>query len=428
MQAPNERNREMRMSVLKGRGRGRGGVLSVLAAVISLLVAACGGGAGGGGGEGPIKVGSILDETGPLNIYGAAMVDATRLAIKDINSQGGLLGRELELVSFDAQSDNAKYTQYANQAAQRDRVAVLMGGITSASREAVRPIVGRTDMLYFYNEQYEGGVCDKNTFASGVVPSQQLAALIPYAIEKFGKRLSVIAADYNYGQISASWVKQYAEQAGGQVVDQEFIPLESSDFGSVINGLQAAKPDVVISLLVGGNHIAFYRQFASAGLGESMRIVSPTFGLGNEQVVLSDEAEGIVVAYPYFQEIESPANTEFLRAWHAEYGQDYGYVTDSAVTVWSGWHLWAEAVKAAGTLERDAVIEQLESGVSFDGPGGTVTIDGPSHHVTQNITIAEATGDKGFEVLSTEQSVAPSYEQDVCDLVSNPDTNKQFTP
>jgi urea transport system substrate-binding protein len=408
----------------------RRGLIGVAASLL-LFTAACGGGGEGGaqaGDDGPIKVGSVLDETGPLNIYGTAMADATKLAIQDINDNGGVLGRQLELVSYDAQSDNAKYTQYANQAAQRDQVAVLMGGITSASREAIRPVADRTDTLYFYNEQYEGGVCDKNTFNTGVVPSQQLAALIPYAVETFGPKLYVVAADYNYGQISAEWVKRYAEEAGGEVVQTEFIPLESSEFGSVINGLQSAKPDAVISLLVGGNHIAFYRQFASAGLGDSMKIASPTFGLGNEQVVLSNEAEGITVAYPYFQELEADANAEFLQMWHDEYGDDYPYVTDSAVAVWNGWHLWAEAANAADSIEREAVIEELEAGISYDGPGGTVTLDGPSHHLVQNIAIAEANGQKGFEVISTEESVPPSFEQEVCDLVSDPDTNQQFTP
>jgi urea transport system substrate-binding protein len=405
--------------------------MGVAASSLLLFTAACGGGGGGAqadNDDGPIKVGSILDETGPLNIYGTAMADATELAIQDINDNGGVLGRQLELVSYDAQSDNAKYTQYANQAAQRDQVAVLMGGITSASREAVRPVADRTDTLYFYNEQYEGGVCDKNTFNTGVVPSQQLAALIPYAVKNFGPKLYVVAADYNYGQISAEWVKRYAEKAGGKVVGTEFIPLESSEFGSVINGLQSSKPDAVISLLVGGNHIAFYRQFASAGLGESMRIASPTFGLGNEQVVLSNEAEGITVAFPYFQELESDANAEFLEMWHAEYGDDYPYVTDSAVAVWNGWHLWAKAANAADAVEREAVIEELESGISYDGPGGTVTMDGPSHHLIQNIAMGKGNGEKGFEVISTEDSVPPSFEQEVCDLVSEPDTNQQFTP
>jgi len=394
-----------------------------------LLVTACSGGSDdAANSEGPIKVGSILDETGPLNIYGEAMADATELAIKDINENGGVLGRQLDLVSYDAQSDNAKYTQYASQAAQKDQVAVLMGGVTSAAREAVRPIADRTETLYFYNEQYEGGVCDRNTFNTGVVPSQQLAALVPYAIENFGENVYVIAADYNYGQISAEWVKQYAEEAGGSVVGTEFIPLESSDFGAVINNLQSTKPDVVVSLLVGGNHIAFYRQFASAGLSDAMKIVSPTFGLGNEQVVLSNEAEGITVAFPYLQEISADENETFLEQWYAEYGDDYPYVTDSAVAVWNGWHLWAKAANSADSIEREQVIETLESGTTFEGPGGTVTMDGPSHHVTQNITIAEANGAKGFEVLSTEEAVPPSFEQDVCDLISEPETNEQFTP
>lgn len=400
-----------------------------LTAALLTLTAACGGGGGSAtSGDGPIKVGSILDETGPLNIYGAAMADATELAIKDINDNGGVLGRDLELVSYDAQSDNAKYTQYANQAAQRDNVAVLMGGITSASREAIRPVADRSETLYFYNEQYEGGVCDKNTFNTGVVPSQQLAALIPHAVKNLGKKVYVIAADYNYGQISADWVEKYTQEAGGSVVGQQFIPLESSDFGAVINDVQAAKPDVVVSLLVGGNHIAFYRQFASAGLDQDMKIVSPTFGLGNEQVVLTNEARGITVAYPYLQELSTEANKEFLDQWHGEFGEDYEYVTDSAVTVWNGWHLWAGAVEEAGSLERDAVIEALESGVSFDGPSGTVTIDGPSHHVIQDITIATGNGEKGFDVASTENQVPPAFEQEVCDLVAHPDTNEQFTP
>jgi urea transport system substrate-binding protein len=413
------------------RARRRGRISVALGLIALLATAACGGSSGtadNASGEGPIKVGSVLDETGPLNIYGTAMADATKLAIKDINENGGVLGRQLELVSYDAQSDNAKYTQFATQLAQRDEVAVIHGGITSASREAIRPVANRTDTLYFYNEQYEGGVCDKNTFLTGVVPSQQLAALVPYAVEEFGKNVYVVAADYNYGRISADWVESYAKEAGGNVVKSEFIPLENSEFGSVINDLQTTKPDVVVSLLVGGNHIAFYRQFAAAGLGSNMGLVSPTFGLGNEQVVLSpQESKGIVAAFPYFQELDNPENQRFVQMWHEEYGEDYAYITDSAVTVWNGWHLWAEAVEKAGSLERDEVIEALESGISIGSPSGEVVMDGPSHHVSQPVSIAQTNESKGFTVLETQEDVAPAFEQSKCDLIENPDTNEQFT-
>lgn len=408
----------------------------VLGTVLLSLLAACGGGESTGGGSvsaggdtTPVKVGSMLDETGPLNIYGEAMSDATKLAIKDINGKGGVNGRQLELVSYDAQSDNAKYTQYATQLAQRDKVAVVMGGITSASREAVRPILGRTKTLYFYNEQYEGGVCDRNTFNTGVVPSQQLAALVPYALEKYGKRVYVIAADYNYGRISAQWVEKYTNEGGGTVVKSEFIPLESNDFGSVINNLQAARPDVVLSLLVGGNHIAFYRQYASTGLNATLPLVSATFGLGNEQVVLSAaESKKIVIATPYIQSLDNPENQRFVALWQKEYGADYPYITDSAVTAWNGWQLWAAAANKAKSVERDEVIKVLEGGLSIDAPSGKVTMDGKSHHVTQNISIGETDDRKGFTVLDTKADIPPSFEQEVCDLVADPGINKQFTP
>lgn len=418
-----------------GRGMNRTDFLKIsgvaLTGVALLGAAGCGGGGGGGGGgeEGAIVVGSILDQTGPINIYGKPMQDATELAIKDINDKGGVLGRKLKLVAYDAQSANEKYTQFANQLALQDKAEVIMGGITSASREAVRPIIDRANTLYFYNEQYEGGVCDKNVFLTGVVPSQQLDALVPWAIKNIGPKLYVVAADYNYGQISAEWVKRYAEKSGGEVIKAEFIPLEVSEFRSVIDDLQRAQPDVVASLLVGGNHISFYRQFASAGLGESMRIVSPTFGLGNEQVVLApSESRGITVAYPYFQELDNPVNKEFVELWHKTYGEDYEYITDSAATVWNGWHLWAEAVEKAGSTDKDKVIEALESEITFDAPSGLVKLNGESHHLTQSVHIAETNENKGFDVIDAQRSVPPSYEQEVCGLIANPNQNTQFTP
>ena len=131
-------------------------------------------------------VGSILDATGPINIYGLPMIDSTRFAIDDINANGGVLGRPLRLIELDAQSNNQLYTEYASKLILENEVPVLMGGITSASREAMRPVVNRYQALYFYNEQYEGGVCDKFVFCTGVTPAQQLGVLVPWAVENHG--------------------------------------------------------------------------------------------------------------------------------------------------------------------------------------------------------------------------------------------------
>jgi urea transport system substrate-binding protein len=207
--------------------------------------------------QGAIAVGSVLDATGPINIYGLPMIDASKFAIDNINKSGGVLGRELNLIQTDCQSNNQIYAQNALKLILDDKVAVLMGGITSASREAVRPVVDKYEALYFYNEQYEGGVCDRLVFCTGVTPAQQLGVLVPWAAKQYGKKFYTLAADYNYGHISADWVKVYLREAGGELAGEEFIPLSVVNFDSVIQRLQAAKPDVVMSLLVGGNHIAF---------------------------------------------------------------------------------------------------------------------------------------------------------------------------
>jgi urea transport system substrate-binding protein len=402
--------------------------------LLGLGVGACGGddssgAAAGGNSDEPIVVGSIYDLSGPLGIVGKPKVDATKLAIKELNARGGVLGRPVELVSYDAQSDNAKYTQYATQLTGQHEVAVMAAGITSASREAIRPIIDRTKTVYFYDQLYEGGVCDKNVFSTGPVPAQQLQQLVSYAIERFGKRVYIAAADYNFGHFEAGWARKYVEEAGGEVLGTDFIPLENTDFGSVLSKLQSQKPDVMISLLVGGNHMSFYRQFAAAGLGRDIKVATPLFGDGQEHIVVGPEASaGILVAFPYFQELDTPANREFVAKWHAEYGSDYPYITNSAVAVWNDWLLWAAAVEKAKSLDRDKVIAALESGISVESPSGTVTMNGGSHHVTQNVNLAEATESGEFEILETEEAVPPVYENEVCDLIANPTLNKQFVP
>jgi urea transport system substrate-binding protein len=376
-----------------------------------------------------INVGCVLDATGPINIYGLPMIDATKFAIDSINASGGVLGRKLNLILTDGQSNNQIYAQNAVKLILDDKVSVLMGGITSASREAVRPVVDKNPVVYFYNEQYEGGVCDKLVFCTGVTPAQQLGVLVPWATKQYGKKVYTLAADYNYGHISADWVKVYLKEAGGQLAGEEFIPLDVVNFDSVIQRLQAAKPDVIMSLLVGGNHIAFYRQFAAAGLKGKMAIVSATLGLGNEQVVLKpEEAEGIVVIYPYFQELDNPVNKKWVADWHKRFGDNYTYITDSACTVWNGWHLWAAAANKAKSLDREKVIAALESGLTFDSPEGAVKLDPKSHHVVHSVHLAKVNDKHGFTIMQSFSNIEPADTMKVCDLIANPNEHKQYTP
>ncbi|TAT82284.1 urea ABC transporter substrate-binding protein [Rhizobium ruizarguesonis] len=373
-----------------------------------------------------ILVGGIHDFSGGLDLYGKPMADALILAAEEINEGGGLLGRQIKLITQDPQSNMQQYTQIAQKMALGDKVAVVQGGMTSSSREVIRPVLHKAGTLYFYNTQYEGGVCDRNTFCTGATPAQNLASAIPEAIARFGKTIYVVAADYNYGQIISEWVKKYAKEHGGAVVAVEFFPLDVSEFGPTIQKIQAAAPNLVFSALVGGAHVSFYRQWAGAGLNKKIPLVSSTFSHGQEQKVLSaDEGNGIVTFASYFETIDTPANKAFLARWHKRFGDDYPVVTEFASNTYQGMHLWAKAVTQAGATDRMKVIEALETGLSFDGPSGKVTIDPQTHHVKVDARMAE-TENQTFKILKQWDQQASTDTQAVCNLIDNPDTNEQF--
>jgi branched-chain amino acid transport system substrate-binding protein len=373
-----------------------------------------------------IKVGSIHDLSGGLDIYGKPMVDALTLAVEECNAAGGLLGQQVKLINYDPQSNMQLYTQYAQDAALKEKVAVVHGGITSASREVIRPVMSRFKTLYFYNTQYEGGVCDRNEFTVGSTPSQQVEKLVPINIKKWGKKVYIVAADYNYGQITSEWVKKYTKDNGGETVAVEFFPLDVTNFGPTIAKIQAAKPDYVWSALVGGAHISFYRQWAAAGMNKKIPMASTTFALGNEHIVLSpEEANGIVVAYNYFQELDTPINKAFVERFHKKFGANYPYITGLAVGTYQGFLLWAEAVRQAKSVDRMKVTEVLEKGLSVAAPSGKVTIDPPSHHCILDIHIAEVQNKK-LNVLQSFPQLPPSDTKAVCDLIKNPNDNQQY--
>lgn len=372
-----------------------------------------------------ICLGSLHDQSGPLAASGVSMVYALNLAVEEINAGGGLLGRPVEIVHYDTQSNIQMYSQYAQQLALKDKVAVVHGGITSASREAIRPTFDRFKVPYFYNVLYEGGVCDRNTVCTGTTPAQTVEKLVPAAMKTSGKKVYIVAADYNYGQITAKWMTKYLKDNGGEVLSVDFFPLDVTNFGPTISKIQAVKPDLILSALVGGNHTSFYRQWASTGMHGQIPIASTTFGLANEPAALDvAESDAVLGAYGYFEELDTPASKAFvgkIRAAHP----DSPYISELVATTYEGVHLWAEAVKKAGTTDRQNLFAALESGLSIDGPTGKVTIDKATHHTVRNAFLAQMKNTK-WSVLESFPEVAPSDTASVCDLVRNPNDRKQY--
>ncbi|MEQ1942637.1 ABC transporter substrate-binding protein [Mesorhizobium sp. VNQ89] len=374
-----------------------------------------------------IPVAAIHDASGGIDIYGRPMINCVNLAVEELNAAGGVLGKKIDLVNYDAQSNMQLYTQYAVEAATKQKADVVFGGILSASREAMRPSLKRFKTLYFYSLLYEGGVCDRNTFCMGSTPAQTLEKFTPFVMKHFnGKKIYTLAADYNYGQITAKWIKKFATENGGDVIQTDFFPLDVSEFGTTIRKIQAAQPDIIMSVLVGAAHNSFYRQWVASGMKDKIPMASTTFGIGNEQVLTSpEEHNGIIVSYAYFDGIQTPENLDFLKRYYARFGEKADAVTEGAAMSYHAVNLWAKAAELAGTTEREKVIEALETGLSFTGPAGKTTIDPATHHDTLDVYIAEVRDGK-YNVLESYLQQPPADTAAVCNLTENPNENKQF--
>jgi branched-chain amino acid transport system substrate-binding protein len=172
--------------------------------------------------------------------------------------------------------------------------------------------------------------------------------------------------------------------------------------------------------------VSFYRQYAAAGMNKSIPIASTTFGVGNEHTLISaEEGNGMIAAYSYFQEIDSPANADFVKRFQTKYGADAPYLNELAARAYEAVYLWAEGVKKANSTDRMAVIEALESPVSIDGPSGKLAVEPKTHHAVQNVYLAELQGQK-FNILETYEQQKPADTLLVCDLQKDPNQAKFY--
>ena len=376
----------------------------------------------------PIKIGVLEDQSGDFAAATMVKVNAITLAAEEINEAGGIDGRPIELVVYDTQSDNTRYQEFMRRVLQRDKVDVVFAGFSSASREAYRPIVNQFDGLAFYNNQYEGGVCDSNMIVTGAVPEQQFSTLIPWMMETYGNNVYTIAADYNFGQISAEWVRNIVAENGGTMVGEEFIPLGVSQFSQTIQNIQSAKPDFVVTLLVGAAQASYYEQAASADVSLPMAS-SVNVGQGYEHKRFTPPSlKDMYVTTNFIEEVDTPAAKAFIEKFRGRF-PDEPYINQEAANSYIAMNLYKQMVERAGTTEHDALRAELAKGdVCFDGPSGKVCLDPKSQHMSHTIFLAKVEADHSIAFPKVWEDIAPYWLGDAgCDLTTE-DPSAQYTP
>lgn len=367
----------------------------------------------------------VIDKGGSLKDAGVVFNDTDEILVK--SGEKGLLGRKVELIDPDPQSDNRRFQSLTNRLIMDEQVDVIMAGFASAEREAIRPIMDKNKQLYFYNNQYEGGVADKYTFCTGAVAEQQIIPAMQYCVANFGPRFYILAADYNFGQLSAMWSRAMAPIVGAKVIGEEFIPLSVSQFSSTIARVQKAKPDWLMMYITGANHSNYYPQANAAGvkfpMGSSINMAQ-----GYEHLRFSAPAlSGMYVAVNYMEEIPTKRNQSFVKRWREMFPKE-PYISQQAQNAYIAIHLYAKAARLAGTTDQQKVLEALESGMGMEAPEGWVFMDPATHHLSHYIRMARCDDNHNISFVKEWPTVEPWWTRRLgTNLVKHPEF-KQYTP
>jgi urea transport system substrate-binding protein len=328
---------------------------------------------------GPIRVGILHSLTGTMAISEQSLVDATMLAIHQINAAGGLLGRQIEPLVEDGASDPATFARKAELLIQRDRVCSIFGCWTSDCRLAVRPIVEKLNHLLWYPLQYEGGIPSPNIIYTGEVANQQLLPALHWAMARFGSRAFLVGSEYGYPRSANRILRKALETNGGECVGEAYKPLGEQNFTTIVDQIRHSGPDFVLSTVNGDSNLGFYRQMNQAGIAaEHAPVIA--FSIAEDEIrqIGSAPTRGHYCSWSYFQSLSTPGNLAFVRAFKQRYGEDR--VTDAPIaTAYTQVYLFAEAVRKAKSAQVNAILTACQ-GLQIDGPSGPIRIDPVNHH------------------------------------------------
>jgi urea transport system substrate-binding protein len=340
-----------------------------------------------------IKVGVIMDETGPLAPLGIACANTARMVIEDINATGGLLGRSLELILEDSETNDSVAAVKAEKLVREDRVDVVLGGIYSSTRQAIkRPVVEQAKTLYIYPEQYEGQEGDPLIFCTGPVPAQQVEPFIPWLMKKTGaKTFYLPSADYIWPRVMNKKVREIATANGGSIVGEEYFPLDHTDYRRTVERIMSTGVDVVFNTTVPPGVVPFLEQLAAAGFQRrGGRLVCTYFEENIVGALPPALIEGAYGCLDYYQTVTDPFSTALLDRYNARFPGAPKFSAGSAATgMYRGLKLWESAVREAGTLDQSAVINALDHARLADGPGGAAAMVPGQHHLRLNMYIAQ---------------------------------------
>ncbi|WP_255955948.1 MULTISPECIES: urea ABC transporter substrate-binding protein [Aeromicrobium] len=334
-----------------------------------------------------VKLGFLNSLSGTMAISEVTVSNSLKLAAEEINADGGILGKQIEIVQEDGASEPDIFAEKAKKLIQDDCVAAVFGGWTSSSRKAMLPVFESLDNLLFYPVQYEGLEASDNIFYTGATTNQQILPGLEYLKDqKKIKTLFLVGSDYVFPRTANDEIKQWAAANDVEVLGEEYQPLGEAEWGPAIDKITKAKPDAVFNTINGDSNVAFFKAYFDKGLSKTPVI---SVSIAEEEVAAmgADLLEGQLTAWNYYQTLDTPANKTFVAAYKGKYGKDKP-TSDPMEAAYTSLYLYKAMVEKAESFEV-ADIQEAADGVTFEAPEGTVTVDGDNHHITKTGRIGE---------------------------------------
>jgi urea transport system substrate-binding protein len=281
------------------------------------------------------------------------------------------------------------------------------------SRKSVLPVYEELNGLLFYPVQYEGEELSPNVFYTGAAPNQQAIPAVEYLLSEEGgaaKRFFLLGTDYVYPRTTNKILRAFLISKGvaEKDIQEIYTPFGHSDYQTIVANIKkfaAGGKTAVVSTINGDSNVPFYKELANQGL-KATDVPVVAFSVGEEELrgIDTKPLVGHLAAWNYFQSVENPVNTEFVKKWKA-YAKAKGLPNaDKAVTndpmeaTYVGIHMWAQAVEKAGTTDVDKVRQALY-GQTFAAPSGyTLTME-KNHHLHKPVMIGEVQEDGQFSVV-----------------------------
>src|SRR4026209_921130 len=360
----------------------------------------------------PIKVGIATDLTGPIGFAGNANANVAKMVVADINAKGGILGRSLQLFIEDTSSNESVAVNNVRKLIQRDHVDVVFGGITSSMRNAIKDvIVTRGKTLYIYPQLYEGQECTPFIYCTGPPPAQKCENFIPSLIKNGGKRFARPSASYAWPKLLNKYARKVIESNGGEVVFEEYYPLDQIEYSATVNKIMTNNVNVVFNTVIPPGVGPFIKQLYEAGFTKKGGRLSCVYYDENTlNINAAAEFEGLASCLDYFRAIDDPFSAQLSAEYEKRFPGTVLFTAGSAATgMYRGLKLWEVAVKKAKKVDRETVAAALDSARIDQGPGGPAEMVPGKRHCKMNMYIAVAKNGK-YEVVGRSKGLVDPKE------------------